>query len=42
MSYGSTREQAPALLKQHVKNENMIRHCLGSLAGPPGADELEL
>jgi putative nucleotidyltransferase with HDIG domain len=27
-----TREQALALLKEHVKNENMLKHCLASEA----------
>jgi len=27
---GLTRERALTLLRQHVKNENMIRHCLAS------------
>ena len=39
-----TKEQALALLKEHVKNENMIKHCLASgavmaaLARKLGAD----
>ncbi|MBP7634302.1 HDIG domain-containing protein [Candidatus Ozemobacteraceae bacterium] len=31
-SAGITREKALELLRQHVKNENMIRHCLASEA----------
>jgi len=32
MGYGIKRDEAMALLKGYVKNENMIRHCLASEA----------
>ncbi len=32
MSYGITREQAWALLNEHVKTPNMLKHCLASEA----------
>ena len=32
MSYGITREQALELLKEHIQNPNMIKHCLASEA----------
>jgi len=32
MNMAMNREQALELLKQHVKNENMIKHCLASEA----------
>ncbi len=32
MSYGIDRKEALALLEEHIKNENMIKHCLASEA----------
>ncbi|MBW2033330.1 MAG: HDIG domain-containing protein [Deltaproteobacteria bacterium] len=32
MSYGLNREEALALLKDHLQNRNMIKHCLASEA----------
>jgi putative nucleotidyltransferase with HDIG domain len=32
MNYGITREEALALVKQHVKSPNMINHCLAAEA----------
>jgi predicted hydrolase (HD superfamily) len=32
MSYGLNREEALALLKDHLQNQNMIKHCLASEA----------
>ena len=32
MSYGITREQALALVKEHIKSPNMINHCLAAEA----------
>ena len=32
MSYGITREEAMALVKEYIKNPNMIKHCLASEA----------
>jgi putative nucleotidyltransferase with HDIG domain len=32
MSYGLNREQALSLLKDHIQNQNMIKHCLASEA----------
>ncbi len=32
MAYGITREQALELLKEHIQNPNMIKHCLASEA----------
>ena len=45
MSYGITREQALEVLREHVQNPNMIKHCLASeavmraLAARLGEDE---
>lgn len=32
MGYGITRDEAMALLKNYINNENLIRHCLASEA----------
>ena len=32
MSYGLTRQEAISLLEKHIKNQNMIKHCLASEA----------
>ena len=32
MSYGLTRKEALALLEEHIRNRNMIKHCLASEA----------
>lgn len=32
MAYGINREEALALLKEHVQNQNMIKHCLATEA----------
>jgi putative nucleotidyltransferase with HDIG domain len=32
MGYGIERAEARALLKEHVKNENLVKHCLASEA----------
>ncbi len=32
MSYGIDRDQALALVHEHIKNENMVRHCLATEA----------
>ena len=32
MDYGITREEALALLKEHVQNPNMVKHCLAAEA----------
>jgi putative nucleotidyltransferase with HDIG domain len=32
MDYGITREEALALVKEHIQNQNLIKHCLASEA----------
>ena len=32
MAYGITREEALSLLKEHIQNENLFKHCLASEA----------
>ena len=32
MSYGIDREDALTLLKEHIRNQKMIKHCLASEA----------
>lgn len=45
MNYGISRDDALALVREHVKNENLVNHCLASeavlraIAGRLGEDE---
>ena len=32
MGYGISREEALSLLRKHIKNENLIKHCLATEA----------
>src|SRR4030042_3669887 len=33
MDYGITRQEALSLLKRHIQNPNLIKHCLATEAG---------